>query len=480
MGKSRLRRRIVLSLVVLLLAAGAYFGYQYREYIQQLPIGVGVKAKFLCSGIFVSGRDEASVLAEDVGFHPLLKIIKHKVDFQEKSVTAWLTPLRLFKKKAVYLDKLGSVLLADASEETVRAWAPNIPEPEPKNPASVPWPMGDLMPTEPWPAAVDQNALSTALDKIFSEPDPARLRRTRATAVVYEGRLIAERYASGYSKDTPLISWSMAKSHTNALIGILVGQGRFGIAQPAPVPEWQGAGDPRRAITIDQLLRMSPGLQWYEAYAEHPVSDVNTMLFLKPDMAAFAASMPLKNPPDTVFEYSTGTANILNRIIRQTLGSQAEYWAFPRKELFNRIGMRSAVLEPDASGTYSGGSYIYANARDFARFGLLYLNDGVWNGERVLPEGWVSYTTTPSSTAKEGEYGAHFWLNRGAPGDPTKRMFPKLPEDAFFCEGYQGQMIAIIPSARLVIVRLGMTWKGDWGAEEFLGGVLAAIKKEKP
>jgi CubicO group peptidase (beta-lactamase class C family) len=471
------KKRIVRSIIVLVIVAGAYFGYKNREYVEKLPIGVGVKAKFLCSGIFVSGRDEASVLAEDVGFHPVLKLIKHKVDYQEKSVTAWFSPLRLFKKKAVFLDKLGSVLLQDVPEETVRTWKPNIPEPEPKDPASVPWPTGDLLPTDPWPEAVDQNALNAALDKVFSEPDPAQLRRTRAVAVVYGGRLIAERYALGFSKDTPLISWSMAKGHTSALIGILVGQGRFGVAQPAPVPEWQGAGDPRRAITIDQLLRMSPGLQWYEAYAEHPVSDVNKMLFLKPDMAAFAASMPLKQPPDTVFEYSTGTTNILNRIIRHTIGNQEEYWAFPRKLLFNRIGMRSAVLEPDASGTYSGGSYIFANARDFARFGLLYLNDGVWNGERVLPEGWVQYTTMPSSTAKEGEYGAQFWLNRGVPRDPAKRMYPQLPEDAFFCDGYQGQLIAIIPSAKLVIVRLGMTWKGDWGTEEFLSGVLAAVRK---
>lgn len=477
MSRRITKKRIVRTIVVLLLAAGAYFGYQNREYVQQLPIGVGVKAKFLCSGIFVSGRDEASLLAEDLGFHPVLKLLKHKVDYQEKSVTAWFSPLHLFKKKAVFLGQLGAVLLQDVPEETVRAWTPNIPEPEPKDQASVPWPMGDLLTEDPLPATVDQEALSAALDKVFSEPDSARLRWTRAVAVVYDGRLIAERYAAGFSKDTPLISWSMAKSHTSALIGILVGQGRFSVAQPAPVPEWQGADDPRRAITIDQLLRMSPGLRWYEAYAEHPVSDVNKMLFLKPDMAAFAASMPLQHPPDTVMEYSTGTTAILNRIIRHTIGNQEEYWAFPRKALFNPIGMRSAVLEPDASGTYSGGSYLYANARDFARFGLLYLNDGMWNGERVLPEGWVQYTTTPSSTAKDGDYGAQFWLNKSAPRDPAKRMYPQLPEDAFFCDGYQGQVIAIIPSAKLVIVRLGMTWTGDWGTEEFLSGVLAAVQK---
>ncbi len=138
------------------------------------------------------------------------------------------------------------------------------------------------------------------------------------------------------------------------------------------------------------------------------------------------------------------------------------------------------MLEPDASGTFAGGSYIYASARDWARFGLLYLKDGVWAGERILPEGWVAYTRTPCPAARQGEYGVQFWLNRGPAGAPDKRPYPRLPEDAYLCDGYQGQSVVIVPSSNLVVVRLGMTWKGDWGTEDLISEVLAAVKKEEP
>jgi len=427
--------------------------------------------------VFLSGRDEKTVEAEDTGFHPLFKYFKTRIDREARSVTVSFLIPGLFRKKAVYLDKLGSVLLNDVSEKDVRAWKPVIPDPEPAKPEAVPWPDGELLPGDPPPANIDMSALGAALDKVFAEPDPKNLRRTRAVVVVQDGRLAAERYAPGFTKDTPLISWSVGKSITSALVGILVGQGKWGVMEPAPIAEWQGADDPRKAITIDDLLHMSSGLEWYEAYADHPVSDVNRMLFLKGDMAAYAAGRKLVAKPGTKWEYSTGSAMLLNRIIREAVGNREEYWAFPRNALFNRIGMRGAVMEPDAVGTFSGGSYIYATARDFARFGLLYLQDGVWNGERILPEGWVHYTTTPAAAAdKLRDYGAQFWLNAGNVQDETKRMLPKLPTDAFFCDGYQGQLIAIIPSAKLVIVRLGMTWEGDWGTEEFLAGILAAVR----
>jgi CubicO group peptidase (beta-lactamase class C family) len=162
-------------------------------------------------------------------------------------------------------------------------------------------------------------------------------------------------------------------------------------------------------------------------------------------------------------------------MIRDVLGSREEYWAFPRRELFNKIGMRSAVWGADASGTFIGSSYLYAAARDYARFGLLFLNDGVWQGQRILPEGWVAYTTTPTPAALKGQYGAHFWLNRGKTSDPAGRRYPQLPQDTFFAVGYQGQIIAIIPSHKLVIVRLGMTYDDNWGMETFIKSVLSAI-----
>jgi hypothetical protein len=471
------KKRVWIGIAVLILALVVYVGYTKREYIQQFPIGCGAKAQLLCSGIFISGRDEASVLSEDVAFHPLFKMLKPKIDYKEKSVTVSLLGLGLFKKKAIYHNQLGAILIQNVPQDTILGWKVSIPAPEPTNPETVPWPTGDLLPSDPLPANVDQAKLEAALDKVFSEPNPKHLKRTRAALVAYDGRILAERYAPGIHKDTRLISWSIAKSFTNALVGILVGQGRLNIKDPAPVPEWRSPNDPRHAITTDQLLRMSGGLEWYEAYAEHPVSDVNVMLFTKPDMAGFAAAKPLAAPPDTKWEYSTGTTMIINRIIRQAIGNQEEYWAFPRRELFNKIGMRSAVIESDASGTFTAGSGIYVCARDYARFGLLYLQDGVWQGERILPEGWVLYTTTATPTNKGGDYGAQFWLNKGDPNDPAKRPYPKLPQGMFLAEGYQGQMIAMIPSRKLVVVRLGMTFDDRWGMAEFLDEVLSAISE---
>ena len=471
------KKRVWIGIAVLILAIVVFVGYAKREYIQQLPIGCGAKAQLLCSGIFVSGRDEASVLSEDVAFHPLFKMLKPKINYKEKSVAVSVLGLGLFNKKAIFHNQLGAILIQNVPQDTILGWKVSIPAPEPANPETVPWPAGDLLPSDPLPANVDQAKLKSALDKVFSEQDPKHLKRTRAVLVVYDGRVLAERYGPGIHKDTRLISWSMAKSITNALVGILVKQGRMNVKDPAPVPEWRSPDDPRHAITIDQLLRMSSGLEWYEAYAEHPVSDVNLMLFTKPDMAAFAAAKRLAAPPDTNWEYSTGTTMIINRIIRQAIGNQEEYWSFPRRELFNKIGMRSAVIECDASGTFTAGSGIYARARDYARFGLLYLQDGVWQGERILPEGWVLYTTTATATNKMSEYGAQFWLNKGDSNDPAKRPYPKLPPDMFLAEGYQGQMVAIIPSGKLVAVRLGMTFDDRWGMAEFLEDVLSAISE---
>ncbi|MEW6188022.1 MAG: serine hydrolase, partial [Thermodesulfobacteriota bacterium] len=455
------RKRVFLG-VLMVLAILAGLIYQKREYLQQLPIGCAFKAKALCAAVFVSGRDPAIVEREDIGFNALFKLFPARIDRTEKSVSCSFLGTGLWKKKAVYVHQIGSVLLSGLPQETVLSWKPAIPKPEPEQPESVPWPTGDRLPETPLPATVNPEKIKALVDRLFVETDPAKKLYTRAVVVVHDGRLVQEKYGPGITKDTPLLSWSMAKSVTNALIGILVKNGKINIKDPAPVPEWQKSDDPRQRITLDQLLRMGSGLEWVEAYAERPVSDVNIMLLLKPDMGAFAASKPLKAEPDTLWHYSSGTTNIIQRIIRENLGSREAYWGFPRQELFNKIGMRSAVWETDASGTFIGSSYLLATARDYARFGLLFLNDGVWQGERILPEGWVSYCTTPTPAAPKGQYGAHFWLNGGKESIPESRPFPLLPGDAFFARGYQGQIIVIIPSRKLVIVRLGMTYDEKW------------------
>jgi CubicO group peptidase (beta-lactamase class C family) len=332
--------------------------------------------------------------------------------------------------------------------------------------------------------ADDSARLSRALDDAFSEPDPARPRRTRAVVVVRGGRIVAERYAPGFGPETPLLGWSMTKSVINALCGILVREGRLDVSAPARVPEWSRADDPRRAITVDLLLRQSSGLRWNEVYESSPFdSSVIAMLYGAGhrDMAAFAASQPLAHPPGSVWSYSSGTTLILSRILLSVIGSAAEYHAFPGRELFERIGMKSALLEPDASGTFVGSSYSYATARDWARFGLLYLRDGTWEGTRVFPAGWVDYTRTPAPAAPHGEYGAHFWLNAGAVDRGVPSPDPRAPADLFYASGHDGQVVAVVPSRDLVIVRAGLTPEdGRYDVNGFVAEVAAAFSPVAP
>ncbi len=471
--RKRIWTGIIVILAILFVLVG-YFVISNASTFRLAPIGIGYKAKILCSGIFISHREPQSILSEDLSYPPELGIAKTKINYEDQSVTA--SVYGLMKRQAVYREGLGSTLLSGFTQDEFFSQSNALPEFLPENPESVPWPTGDKIATSEIPPNVDRQLLRQALDRAFSEPDTERLRRTRAVVIVYDGHLIAERYSPGITKDTPLIGWSMTKSVTSALVGILVGQGNLSIEEPAPVPEWKEPDGPRSNITLDHLLRMSSGLKFVEEYEDNPASDVNIMLFLKPDAAAYAASMPVEARPDEKWSYSSGTTNIISRIIRHTIGNQADYAAFPRKALFNRIGMRSAIMEMDASGTYVGSSFMYATARDWARFGLFYLQDGIWEGERILPEGWVKYSIEPTPGAPKGQYGAHFWLNRGNPDNPEDRPFPQLPTDLFLAWGFQEQQTIILPSHKLVLVRLGMTHQGQWGLESFVLDVLKAIE----
>jgi CubicO group peptidase (beta-lactamase class C family) len=318
--------------------------------------------------------------------------------------------------------------------------------------------------------------LSRAVDRAFAEPDPSRPRRTLAVVVVHGGRVVAERYAEGVEADTPLIGWSMTKSVMNALVGILVHQGRLSVDAPAPIPDWQTPGDPRARITVDHLLRMSSGLHFDEEMT-NPLGDVMDMLLGTPDMAAFAARKGLDAAPGTTWHYSSGTSNIVARVIRNVLNDDREYLTFARRGLFDRIGMERAVLETDAAGTFVGSSFMYATARDWARFGTLYLQDGVWDGQRILPEGWVAYSRSPAPADPRRRYGAHFWLDvpdeyRGTDG--------RLPADAFHAAGHEAQFVSVIPSRDAVIVRLGRTRYADaWDHPAFVRDVLGALQQAR-
>ena len=416
---------------------------------------VAYKAKQLCSGVFVAARDAHAVTreleAEDLA---VLRYIEASVHVSKQSAAA--SAFGLIVREAKYRGPAGCALVFDA------------PNAATSREASLPRRTAAALPS------AEDVRLKNVLDRAFSEPDAARPRRTRAVVIVHGRRIVGERYAPGIGPDTPLIGWSMTKSVLNALVGVLVRQGRLALEHAVPIGEWQAPDDPRRAITLDQLLRMSSGLRFDEEVGAFPLTDAVHMLLAESDMAAYAAGKPLDDPPGTRWQYSSATTVVLARAIRNVIGDDRAYLEFPQRALFDRIGMSSAVIETDAAGTFVGSSLMWATARDWARFGMLYLADGVWNGERILPDDWVDYTRTPAPADPARRYGAHFWLD--VP-DGYRAAAARLPPDTFHAAGHQGQFVTIVPSRDVVIVRLGGTRHRDaWDHSAFVHDVLAALR----
>ena len=462
---------VLVGLSIVLAVAGAWL------LAKAMPIGTGYVAKYLCTSTFLSKRDPGVVFTEDIApVNPLAKVVRWKIDRANQTVTA--SAFTAFRSKAVYREGCGCTLMVGTAEAALRRqqfYQPDADYAPPTASPDLPWPDGSGGSVNPATLDVNPSLLEQALDEAFTEPGAGMLRQTRAVAVVYDGQLIAERYAPGFGPDMPILGWSMSKSVTNALVGLLVRQGRLVLHDPAPVPEWRATEDPRGDITLDQLLRMSSGLAFEEIY--RPLTDATDMLYGAHDFGAFAAQSHLEAPPDQKWHYSSGTANIIARIVRyEAEKTGPNYYRFMREALFDRIGMTSAVMEPDSSGTFVGSSYTVATVRDWARFGLLYLQDGMWNGERILPEGWVEYTTTPTPGAPKGQYGALFWLNAGAPGNPANRLWPHAPVDAYAAQGFQEQKVIMIPSRKLVLVRLGATApRSAWDTDAFIANVIRAL-----
>ncbi len=424
--------------IVAVLVAGILFLTREAPGIR---VGTAVVAHTLCSGVFVSGLDPDLLYAEAVkpipGQTALSKHLKYVVDRTGRQVIA--TWAGVIRSRAVYRDGLGCVLVhGDDSKDAGKFSAG-------ENSLSPPPAPLESKPPEP--------KLEAALDRAFAEPGQPPYRRVKAIVILHDGKLVAERYAPGYRADTPILGYSLAKSVTSALIGILVRQKELSVEQRAPIPEWNSPSDPRHDITIDQLLRMTSGLALEES--DNGLDPVSRMLFLESDMAGYAEHARLQAAPGTKWDYTSGNYLILSRIIRDAVGGRAQDVAeFARNELFEPLGITTATIEFDATGTPVGSIYTYMSARDWARFGPLYLNDGVVDGRRILPEGWVNYSAAPTM---DTDYGAGFWTNHGAHGDAAKRIQAGMPEDSFYGSGNLGQRIVIIPSAGLVIVRLGLT-----------------------
>lgn len=457
------RRRTIVRVVglvaaLLLVGVGVFLTWWI------FPTATGYSAKIACSSVFVAGMEEQRVADEELAAIPFASF---EVDRDARTVTS--SAYGLASRTAVFREGLGCALAVDVDPETLRAQAF---EPPRAAASDAPWPRGDGTDLRDEPEGLDRVALDAAVVDAFAEPDPNNLRRTRAVVVVHGGRIVAERYADGFTRESPMLGWSMTKSITNALVGLRVGEGEIDIHAQAPINAWRH--DDRGQITVDQLLRMSSGLHFEEVYGV--LADATHMLFEVDDAAAFAYQQPAASKPDTVFSYSSGTTNILSFIVRETFDDDATYDRFPHEALFEPIGMRSAVIETDGSGTFVGSSFMYATARDWARFGLLYLQDGMWNGTRVLPEGWVQYSRTASPTAPLGEYTAQWWANVGAPDDPQHRTLPDVPTDAVWASGYQGQTVMFIPSYDAVIVRLGLSQtRAAFDRNAFVAAVVAAL-----
>ncbi len=446
-----MKKRIFLAVIVLIIAGGAYY------LNLMLPIVTGYAAKNLASGVFLAGRAQESLEQEDLNFS-VIKYTENTVDIENKRVTSrflWS------KSTAIYIDGYGCILVRDYSEDEIRSGSYPQVEVLPQNPDTIPWPMGDLI-TDTIPKGLNTEKLEEAVLEAMADTIPSK--GTFALMVVYKGQPVAEVYREDLKQTNRFLSWSMAKSITNALTGLMVKDGLIDIQKPIGIEEW--GEDERSKITLSNLLQMNSGLEWNESYGN--LSDVTIMLHKVSDMGEYTAQKPAVVPADSVFVYSSGTTNLVCKILRETFDNDSEYYKYPREALFNKIGMRSAVFEMDASGTFVGSSYLYSTMRDYARFGLLYLNNGKWNGEQLLPEGWVNYTTT-SANGSKGRYGAFFWLN-------GTNDLPDAPADTYLCRGHDGQFIVIIPSKELVIVRTGYSKRGEFDLNRMLKGVLASIQ----
>jgi CubicO group peptidase (beta-lactamase class C family) len=433
------RKWIAAALVLVILAT---LGATFRP-DRAIRVATSVVADSVCAKTFVSGLDPKAVFAETMdrpGIRRLRAVMRYQLDRTAGIVD--VSVMGLLGSRAAFHEGLGCVLLHGSKEpyllksdiETLKV---------PKNPR--------LLPEIAGPDIVEpsDSALKAALDHAFEEPTEPPFRRTKAVVVVHEGRVIAERYADGVGVDTPLLGFSMTKSVVNALLGILTQQGRISPSLPAPIPEWHGPNDPRRKIEVEHLMRMTTGLALDETNTGFDPSD---QMYLYADMAGFAVTAPMIAPPGTRWHYSSATTQLLARIVRDAVGGPEQTLAFAWRELFNPLGMRNVTLEFDGTGTLQGAANMLASARDWARFGLLYLNDGVVGGKRILHEDWVDFS---AAATLDTDYGAGFWTNRSEHEYARGRVRLGIPRDAFFASGNLGQRIVIMPTQHLVVVRLG-------------------------
>jgi CubicO group peptidase (beta-lactamase class C family) len=433
-------------------------------------------AKVMCSAVFITGLDPAFA-AENVGYFTApysmrAKLGKPVVDRERKAVHVAVPGQG--QRTAVYLGDQGCVALPPGKDSV--SFTPVKLKSSLPDPSTQPWPMGDVLPGDSLPKEVDRRKVDEAIAAAFDPPSGM----TAAFVVTWKGRIIGERYAEGITPQTPLESWSMGKSVTATLMGLLIQQGVYELSQPAPIPEWKADGDPRAKIRISDLMNMSSGLRIrapldpdYDPSGPYP--DHLYLYTATVDSFHYAATRPLQYPPGTVGRYRNTDPVLVNYLVRLAVEKrQEDYLSFPRRALFDKIGIRTMVVETDPFGNFLLQGHEYASARDWARLGNLYLQDGVWNGQRILPEGFVKFVSTVAQAWQaDGEpiYGGFFWIN----GD---EIYP-VPKEAYYMSGAGGQTTLIIPSHDLVVVRLGH-YKGAAPGEESFNNALRILLQAVP
>lgn len=440
----------ILAVLVLVL-----FVYLRIAIYPQLDLISGFSAKSVASGHFIDGRSLKTIQQGDNDI-PKIDWAKNQINEVGKFVTSTVYGLK--ERKAIYRPGLGATLINDDFDV-------NKPYEVPKRMKlnnNLPYPYGNLEPKDTIFANVDYDKLNAAVANSFDKKG-TKSKRTRSVVVLYKGKLIAEKYTDGFDKNSVLLGWSMTKSITGTYFGILQKQGKLNVSDPAPIEEWKD--DVRRNITLNDLLHMNSGLEWVEDYGS--ISDATKMLFIEEDMTRSQIGKKAIHKPNSHFQYSSGTTNLLSGILRKQFKTHQQYLDFWYAALIDKIGMNSMIVETDMAGNFVGSSYAWATTRDWGKFGQLYLNRGKWNGEQLFDESWADYVAYATNTSN-GRYGAQFWLNDSG-------FFPDVPKDMYYCSGYQGQMVAIIPSKDLVIVRMGLNEDFDFNG--FLSGILKSFTK---
>ncbi|MEZ5291647.1 MAG: serine hydrolase [Vicinamibacterales bacterium] len=441
------------------------------KYQSPTSLGAASYAKILCSAVFVSGRDVEEARKNSAYFLMAApdRELPVTVDVDRTAKRVRATVKGITRTAAFYGDQ-GCVIHPEGGDGIhftpvpVRTTLPDA--------ASQPWPMGDAPAVAPWPAGLDRTRMQAAVDLAFSDPEGL----TAAMVVVHQGQIVGERYMPGITKDTQLESWSMGKSLNATLAALEIQRGSFGLDDPAPVPAWRRPGDPRGAIRVRDVMQMSSGLSFTGQDDRHldPRTQYHDHFFIYAgavDAYHYAISSPVEFAPGVVGRYRNCDPMTLGFLVRQAVEGRGEaYLTYPQRALFDRIGIRRQVLETDPWGNFLISGYDYGTARNWARIGMLYLQDGLWNGQRLLPEGWTTFVSTPAPAWARKEYGGQFWVNGEGQWN--------LPRDAYFASGAGGQHTFVVPSHDLVVVRMGHQRGAPAGTKtlnQALGAIVAAI-----